>query len=528
MSASREKKTGQDVTTQGPTSREQKRQKEEKEARRSTIRYITVGIVCVVLALFLMIWNTGLIQRNATAATIHGVKYTTTDVQYYFNSTRQSMLNYYSQYLGTLPFDYNTSTKEQVYDSSTGETWYDYLMDQTMDTMSRYAAIYDKLQSENYTMSVEAKEYLDNSLSSLETSWQGSSYTSRDAYLRANYGPYITYDHFVELYTKGILISDYMNSVTKGFTFESSDYEGYYQDNADSLDSYTLSQFVLNAEVATTDADGKTIEMTDDEKAAALDMAKTEQKAVAEEIQAKLESGANAADLAKEYADQLSGDATLSNTMVGSTISSAPYAQWVMDSTRQAGDVTVSEYDGGATSYAYYVVVFEGRARDNSPTDTVRHILVAADTDEGVDAPTDEQYASAKTKAEDLLNQWKSGPATEDSFAQLAIDNSADTGSAADGGLITDVYSGSGYVTTFTDWATDSSRMPGDTGIVQNTGSTVKGWHIMYYVGATGDPVWQITADSALRSQAYSGWETSIRQGYDGTVSDLGAKFIRA
>ncbi|MEA4932728.1 MAG: peptidylprolyl isomerase [Lawsonibacter sp.] len=528
MSASKEKKTRQDVTTQGPIGREQKRQQEEKEARRSTIRYIAVGVVCVVLALFLMIWNTGLIQRNATAATINGVKYSTTDVQYYFNSTRQRILSYYSQNVGMMPFDYNTSTKTQVYDSSTGETWYDYLMDQTMDTMSRYAAIYDKLQSADYTMSDEAKEYLDNSLANLETTWQGSNYTSRDAYLRASYGPYITYNHFVELYTKGILISDYMNFITKGFTFDSSDYEGYYQDNADTLDSYTLSQLVLNAEVVTTDADGKTIEMTDDEKAAALDKAKTEKKAVAEEIQAKLEAGADPSDLAKEYADQLSGAATLSKAVVGSTISSAPYAQWAMDGTRQAGDVTVSEYDGGATSYYYYVVVFEGRARDNSPTDTVRHILVVADTDKGADAPTDEQYATAKTKAEDLLNQWKSGPATEDSFAQLARDNSADTGSAADGGLITNVYSGSGYVTTFTDWATDDTRNPGDTGIVQNTASTVKGWHIMYYVGATGDPVWQITADSAMRSQAYSTWEDSIRQGYDGTTSGLGVKFIRA
>ncbi|MEM5781573.1 MAG: hypothetical protein AAGU02_10520, partial [Lawsonibacter sp.] len=89
------------------------------------------------------------------------------------------------------------------------------------------------------------------------------------------------------------------------------------------------------------------------------------------------------------------------------------------------------------------------------------------------------------------------------------------------------IHSGSGYVATFTDWATDAARKPGDTGIVQNTGSTTKGWHIMYYVGATGDPVWQMTADSTLRSQAYSGWETAIRQGYDGTPSGLGLKFIQ-
>ena len=52
------------------------------------------------------------------------------------------------------------------------------------------------------------------------------------------------------------------------------------------------------------------------------------------------------------------------------------------------------------------------------------------------------------------------------------------------------------------DWVLDPSRQSGDTGIVQNTGSSTKGWHIMYYV-SSGDPVWKQTAASALMNQDY-------------------------
>ena len=167
-----------------------------------------------------------------------------------------------------------------------------------------------------------------------------------------------------------------------------------------------------------------------------------------------------------------------------------------MDSSRQAGDITLAEYDS-TSAYNYYVVRFEGRQLDESLTADVRHILVAAEQDEGATEPTQEQYDAAYTKAEELLNQWKAGDATEDSFAALAEENSADASSASEGGLISNVSINSGYVDTFTNWALDPSRQPGDTGIVQNTGSSTKGWHIMYYV-SSNDP--QLEADRNQRA----------------------------
>ncbi len=489
--------------------------KKAQEEKHSNVKYAVVGALSVVLVAFLLVWNTGIIQRNAAAVTVDGEKYSAADVQYYLRSLM--LQNGISS---------TSSLKSMTMNSTTGETMYDYLKSQAVERLVTCAALDKQAAEEGFTMSDDTQTEVDDQLKQLEEQWVSAGYQSRDAFIRANYGPYMTYDRLVELFTRDMLVNEYATQFSDSLSYSDADYEQYYQENANTLDEYTITQFVFNATVDTTDADGNTIEMTDDEKSAALEQAKTEKQARAQELQSKLEAGEDPAQLAQEYADDLTGDPSISQVMSGSSVASSSYAQWAQDTARQNGDVTLSEYDAGPSSYYYYVVRFEGRARNDENTATVRHILVAADQDEGASEPTEDQYAAAKTKAEELLDQWKSGPATQESFAELAKANSADTGSAADGGLITDIYSGSGYVSTFTDWALDAARQPGDTGIVQNTGSSVKGWHIMYFVGRDGDPVWKLTAKTAMENNDYTTWQNAAKDKVSYTTS-FGLKFVQ-
>ena len=489
--------------------------KKAQEEKHSNVKYAVVGVLSVVLVAFLLVWNTGIIQPNAAAVTVDGEKYSAADVQYYLRSLM--LQNGISS---------TSSLKSMTMNSTTGETMYDYLKSQAVERLVTCAALDKQAGEEGFAMSDDTQTQVDDQLKQLEEQWVSAGYQSRDAFIRANYGPYMTYDRLVELFTRDMRVSEYSTQFSDSLSYSDADYEKYYQENANTLDEYTLTQFVFNATVDTVDADGNAIEMTDDEKAAALEQAKTEKQAKAQELQSKLEAGEDPAQLAQEYADQLTGDPSVSQVMSGSSVASASYAQWAQDTARQKGDVTLSEYDAGPSSYYYYVVRFEGRARNDENTATVRHILVAAEQDEGASEPTEDQYAAAKTKAEELLEQWKSGPATQESFAELAKANSADTGSAADGGLITDIYSGSGYVSTFTDWALDAARRPGDTGIVQNTGSSVKGWHIMYFVGRDGDPVWKLTAKTAMENNDYTTWQNAAKDKVSYTTG-LGLKFVQ-
>ena len=363
--------------------------KKAQEEKHSNVKYAVVGALSVVLVAFLLVWNTGIIQRNAAAVTVDGEKYSAADVQYYLRSLM--LQNGISS---------TSSLKSMTMNSTTGETMYDYLKSQAVERLVTCAALDKQAAEEGFTMSDDTQTEVDDQLKQLEEQWVSAGYQSRDAFIRANYGPYMTYDRLVELFTRDMLVNEYATQFSDSLSYSDADYEQYYQENANTLDEYTITQFVFNATVDTTDADGNTIEMTDDEKSAALEQAKTEKQARAQELQSKLEAGEDPAQLAQEYADDLTGDPSISQVMSGSSVASSSYAQWAQDTARQKGDVTLSEYDAGPSSYYYYVVRFEGRARNDENTATVRHILVAADQDEGASEPTEDQYAAAKTKAE--------------------------------------------------------------------------------------------------------------------------------
>lgn len=78
-----------------------------------------------------------------------------------------------------------------------------------------------------------------------------------------------------------------------------------YEEHADELDTFTLSQFVFQARVNTVDDEGNTIEMTDEEKVAALEEEKAAVKEQAEALQARLEAGEDPEALAEEFSDSL-------------------------------------------------------------------------------------------------------------------------------------------------------------------------------------------------------------------------------
>ena len=112
----------------------------------------------------------------------------------------------------------------------------------------------------------------------------------------------------------------------------------------------------------------------------------------------------------------------------------------------------------------------------------VRHILLIpteSEIDEnGNTVYTEAAWAECEAVALALLEEWKAGDATEESFAALAAEKTEDPGSKNTGGLYEDVYVGQ-MVPEFEEWCFDESRRIGDTGLVR----TSYGYHIMYFVG---------------------------------------------
>ena len=191
---------------------------------------------------------------------------------------------------------------------------------------------------------------------------------------------------------------------------------------------------------------------------------------------------------------------TLVKAMIGPMATAESYKQYMTDTTKanlylekmsENMEVTEEEisayYDENADTFAA-----QGITQDDTPVVNVRHILIRPEAAED-GTITDAAWAAAEQEANRILNEWKSGEATEESFGVLATTYTADTGSQSTGGLYEDVYPGQ-MVPTFNDWCFDETRQSGDTGVVKAD----YGYHIMYYVSQGDYAYWHKACEEAV------------------------------
>ena len=94
MSASREKKTRQDLSGSGWNDPKTAREAKQRQKEHSTnLLYGTIGVVFLVIAIAAVIWKSNIIPKTATAATVNGEKYTAAEVNFYFENYYQNFVN---------------------------------------------------------------------------------------------------------------------------------------------------------------------------------------------------------------------------------------------------------------------------------------------------------------------------------------------------------------------------------------------------------------------------------------------------
>lgn len=508
MSASREKKIRQEG---GPLT-EKRRQEQESAAaaKRKRTLYLVIGIVVAVAVVALLVWDSGLIQRGQTAATVGGEDFTVADVSYYYYRTKNNFINnvqaMQQQYGFDMGYDTTKTPAEQTYstDSETGEvtTYADYFRESALNSLQQTMALVNAAKAEGYTLSADGQATIDTQNQELDQ-MAGQYGTSRLSILRQNYGPYITEEVFARNLERTALASDYLTTYQNNVDTSESAMKAYYQDHKDTLDSFTYRYAYIDGQPATkTDDEGKTVAATDEEKAAALNAAKEK----AEAMVAAVEGGAEFDAIAKDYVSEASKEAystedyTLRSNMLGSNLSTV-YQSWLQDAARKQGDVTSFENAGNG----YVVIQFVSRGRDDTDTVDVRHILITPETSEGATESTEAQWAAAQTEAQTILDQYLAGEKTAEAFGALAEEHSDDNRTSSGalssaGGAYTNVQQGD-MVEEFDNWIFDSARAEGDTGLVK----TQYGWHVMYFEGRNL-PAWQTSAQSSMVNDAVNTW----------------------
>lgn len=544
MSASREKKQRQTTVSQGPTQAQIREQKEAATKKRTTVLYWIIGVIAVIAVTALLVWNTGVFERNAVAATVGDTKLSVGEMQCYRGMIRMEELDslYYYFIMGSTLADpyknYDFSSADgdqQIYNTETNQTYSAHWDESALTLAQRTTAAVKAAKAAGYTLSEDGKKNVDTAMETLKS--RAASYPSVRSYLTSNLGYYVTEDIYKSIVTDQELATEYQKHCQDSLSFSQADFDAYAQEHPESVYSYDFRMaFISGAAPSITDEEGKTVAPTDEAKAAALEEAKRKANLLVAGVQAAEEDKEKAfntlvVDAVGATSSYANPDSNLQTGVLGYDLDyyNSAYFDWVSDPDRVAGEISAIE-SNNANVPGYYVVLFLKRELVNEPTVDVRHILIqpealvddpeTKDVDESkgreddpetkdIDEsaiPTDEQLAAAKAKAEELLNQYLAGEKTEDAFAALAKEHSSDTGSKDAGGLYSYVEKGD-MVPNFDAWIFDPARKSGDTGIVENVepGSRYYGYHVMYYV-KQNDPRWTSVANNALRSEANTTW----------------------
>lgn len=530
MSASREKKQRRSDPEQGLTQKQRAELREQKAAKQKTVLYTAIGVIIAILVVILLVWHSGIFQRGATALTVDGRNYNVNDVEYYF---RAAMSNAYSS--GT-SFDPQTDLREQYVDEEKTQTYYDYFMEQAIKSLKEAAAVENAAEKAGYTFTEADQTMVENIMAYQKSYASQSGAGSFEGFLKRSYGKYMTEGAYENCVRRDVLVSSYKNVYMDGLDITDDTIQTYYDEHKDDLDSFTFRAIQIDGTAPSgTDEAGNTVEPTEEESAAAMQAAKAKADEFAAAVKAAEDKESAFAGLAPNYVSESSKekyesdpDYSLSTGLLGASVASRTYGEWLLDASRTTGDVGVVEYDTG-----YYVVLFQDRYQDDTPTADIRHILIKAELTQEDDpattdvneatVPSQEALDAAKAKAQSLLDEWNAGDKTAESFGTLAEANSEDPGSKDNGGLYEQVYKGK--FTIFDSWLFgEETRQPGDVTLIENTNSGQQGWHVVYYQGAN-DPVWKLSADSELRKADLDTWLTGLTEGLEATQGD-GMKYV--
>ena len=521
MSASREKKSRQALAGTDYVDPKVIREEEQRQAeKRSNRLYLTIAVIFVIIAVVSIAWKSNFFQKKATALTIGDQEYTAAEVNYYFQQTYQSFVSQNSYFLSYMGLDINADLRDQAYPGGEeGYTWFDFFMEQTEQQMITIQALNESAAADGYTWNEDMQTSLDATIETLKADVAASGYyTSFSQYLTTNFGSTMTEKVFMEQTKASALAQNYANNYAAGLDYSESKLEELYNADPKAYDKVAYESIrVSGAPAVVTDENGNTVETTDADKAAAMEAAKH----TAEHVYDDLKDGKSLESLAA--ADE---ELYYTNSQGTSYYAGDVLGEWLFDDARKAGDTALLEDE---STSSYYVVSFGERFREDYNTVAVRHILIDVD-ETGLDTTADTYEADLQAKkdealaeAEALLAQWKSGEATDATFAAMANEYSADPGSNTIGGLYSQFPKGY-MVEEFNDWCFDPARKAGDTGIVYGESTSYKGYHIMYFVD-TDMPYWQVTASSNLANEAMTEWYTAKTEGYT-AVQENGMRYV--
>ena len=468
--------------------RKEQKEKEKKEERISTAVGIVflVALVCLVASFPIRTY----LATHETYVVVNGEAVNKVEFDYQYNLTKNNYITQYGSYLTYFGLDTSKDLSTQMYSDTL--SWQDYFEQMAVENLKQSKAMKAAADAEGFTYDT-TDEY--NTFKETIKTSAASAGISEKEYVRSIYGSYATMTRIEQYVKNDMVMNAYYEKLQEDNAPSDDEIQSYYDENKASYDSVDYRLTTIEAELPT-----EPTELADpvDETTATDGTNTTDATASGSTDTAYQPSDAEIAK-AMEDAKALADDAEKTVASAGDVHenekkSSVNYliSDWLFDDARKAGDTTVITNDN---SHCYYVVAFEQRYLDETLSANVRVII-----------PTEDKTG------EEILDEWKSGAATEDSFAELCRKYTQDTSAAENGGLFEQVTK-TGMTEELSSWIFDSSRQAGDTVAITVSDTT----YVLYYIGQD-QAEWKINIKNTLVSQAMTKYIDDITA--DITVED--------
>ncbi len=471
--------------------RKEQKAKEERDKKISRITGIVLAaaLVCFVASFPIRTFLT----VNGTYITVDGESVSRVEFDYYYNVAISNYLSGQGAWLYYAGIDLSGDLSQQMY--SEDMSFKDFFDEMAVDLMAQNKALEKEGRAAGFTYDTaeKYKEYME----SLKEYASKEGVSARE-YIRGTYGAYAT-ESRVKPYVEEMMYANaYYESVVEDMVISQDEIEQYYNEHKN---NYDLIDFRLNSVSA--ELPKEPTELADPVESAApaestapaegegsgTDGAESEYEPSEAEIAAAMEKAkAEAENMEKTIK-------TEGNQTVGAVYSDVLYIlrDWLFAEERNPGDTTVIE---DASSNRYYVLAFEKRYRNTAPTVDARVVM----TNNG--------------NGQEILDEWKSGEATEASFAELSDKYNDPAVTDAQGGLYEEMQV-SYLAAELGDWFGDSSRVKGDTAVISPEGDTYS--YVVYYVGANREE-WIVNIENTLRSSRASEYADKLAESI--TVED--------
>jgi len=545
MSASSKKRLRKEQEAALLTEKQLAAKKEAKKTKIYSVTFIVIMALVLCIAVgtiaYTTIERTGVFQRNTIAATVDEHELSSVDLGYYYvDAISKQYSDWYSSYgdytvpmLQYMGLDLSYPLGSQYIDESTGTTWSDYFISIALENARGVYALYDAAVAEGFQMPEEDKAAMEENLQLMQDYADLFNGGDIDAYIEQMYGTGADMESYTNYVNVISTANSYQGVYYNALSFEDADIRAHEAEHYNDYTGYTFAYKFIDYTSflgeGTTDEDGN-VTHTDDEIAAAQASAlQTAESLLAAKTVEEFDKMISSLDIYAPAEGETATE-TVSTKAVDQLLTNVLSAlqELLSADERKEGDMTVLPYtnditneDGTVTSdlMGYFAVFYQSKNENLQPLANVRHLLVKFEggtTDaNGNKTYSDDEKATAKKEAEDLLETWKKGAATEESFIELVKEHSDDT-SAEEGGLFENIAPDSNYVASFKNWAIDPAREVGDAEVIESE----FGYHVMFYVGDAEITYRDRLIRDDLIADAYDTWIAEKEEGVTATLGN--------